>query len=145
MVCRRYPPWFHSLATCVSPAALVALHCRVYRRISVGRQFIRHRLQEYLSITRSNAASAHVRPPSVDTSTRRMPVPSSAAMPCISTGASLFNCAEGSGVTKNARVRWRVTGVVFRWDALGLRSSQASSELDTPYPPRSYAAARCGQ
>src|SRR5258707_14834011 len=67
------PLRFHCSLLCVSPAALVARAISRYCPRFVGVQGVRQRRHEYFPSSGSSRASAQVPPPSVDTSTRRIP------------------------------------------------------------------------
>src|SRR5579871_3362523 len=69
------PLRFHCSLLCVSPTAFVARAISRYCPRLLGVQIERQRRHEYFPISGSSRASTQVPPPSVETSTRRIPYP----------------------------------------------------------------------
>src|ERR1700676_676322 len=67
------PLRFHCSLLCVSPTPFVARAISRYCPRLLGVQDARHRRHEYFPSSGSSRASPQVVPPSVDTSTRRIP------------------------------------------------------------------------
>ena len=78
-----------------------------------GIQRYRQRRNEYRPRSSPSTAAAQVDPPSAETSTPRMPLPPSKAIPSTSTARPAGTVEPGSGVVTNERTFMRLIGI--RW------------------------------
>src|SRR5438445_13580067 len=104
----------------------------------LGVQGIRQRRQEYFPISGSSRASAQLAPPSVDTSTRRIPYPESKATPSISVCIPGCKISLRSGRTNMERTLNLLIGTVslaksfgdsVPFGALGMRYALSVQKL----------------